>query len=107
MRAQIVDAAELLAELELAAGDPSASARAARTGLSGDVRRRAAVAGADAGRARGRATWPGSGRRGAKCLDAMTEIAADGEPHPDTAALYQELIGEGRPQPAAWTRSYR
>src|SRR5258708_14482498 len=37
VRAQIVDAAEMLAELELAAGDPSASARAARTGLAGDA----------------------------------------------------------------------
>ena len=37
VRAQIVDAAELLAELELRGGDPSASARAARTGLAGDV----------------------------------------------------------------------
>ena len=106
VRAQIVDAAELLAGLELAAGDPSASARAARTGLSGDgaaeqlwraLMRAEHAAGNLAGV---REAW-------GKCLDAMTEIAADGEPHPDTAALYQELIGEGRPQPAAWTRSYR
>jgi hypothetical protein len=25
------------------------------------------------------------------CLDAIEEIAPDGEPHPDTAALYREL----------------
>jgi DNA-binding SARP family transcriptional activator len=105
VRAQIVDAAEMLAELELAAGDPSASARAARTGLSGDataeqlwraVMRAEHAAGNLAGV---REAW-------SRCLDTMTDIAADGEPHPDTAALYQELIGGGREQPA-WARSYR
>jgi DNA-binding SARP family transcriptional activator len=104
VRAQIVDAAEMLAELELAAGDPSASARAARTGLSGDataeqlwraVMRAEHAAGNLAGV---REAW-------SRCLDTMTDIAADGEPHPDTAALYQQLIGGGRPQPA-WSRSY-
>ena len=35
-----------------------------------------------------------------RCLDTMTDIAADGEPHPDTAALYQQLIG-GSPASAA------
>jgi DNA-binding SARP family transcriptional activator len=104
VRAQIVDAAEMLAELELAAGVPSASARAARTGLSGDataeqlwraVMRAEHAAGNLAGV---REAW-------SRCLDTMTDIAADGEPHPDTAALYQQLIGGGRPQPA-WSRSY-
>jgi DNA-binding SARP family transcriptional activator len=104
VRAQIIDAAEMLAELELAAGDPSASARAARTGLSGDaaaeqlwraVMRAEHAAGNLAGV---REAW-------SRCLDTMTDIAADGEPHPDTVALYQQLIG-GRPQPA-WARSYR
>jgi DNA-binding SARP family transcriptional activator len=105
VRAQIVDAAEMLAELELAAGDPSASARAARTGLSGDtaaeqlwraVMRAEHAAGNLAGV---REAW-------SRCLDTMTDIAADGEPHPDTAALYQQLTGGGRPQPA-WGRGYR
>ncbi len=105
VRAQIVDAAEMLAELELAAGDPSASARAARTGLSGDtaaeqlwraVMRAEHAAGNLAGV---REAW-------SRCLDTMADIAADGEPHPDTAALYQQLIGGDRPQPA-WARSYR
>ena len=104
VRAQIVDSAQLLAELELAAGDPSASARAARTGLSGDaaaeqlwraVMRAEHAAGNLAGV---REAW-------SRCLDTMTDIAADGEPHPDTAALYRQLIGGGRPQPA-WSRSY-
>jgi DNA-binding SARP family transcriptional activator len=110
VRAQIVDAAELLAELELAAGDPSASARAARTGLAGDVSaeqlwRALMRAEHAAGNLAGvREAW-------SRCLDAMTDIAADGEPHPDTAALYQQLIGGGgRPQsaaPSAWARSYQ
>ncbi len=104
VRAQIVDAAEMLAELELAAGDPSASARAARAGLSGDaaaeqlwraVMRAEHAAGNLAGV---REAWR-------RCLDTMTDIAADGEPHPETAALYQQLIGGGRPQ-SAWARSY-
>jgi DNA-binding SARP family transcriptional activator len=105
VRAQIVDTAELLAELELAAGDPSASARAARTGLAADVAAEQlwrAVMRAEhaAGNLAGvREAW-------SKCLDTMTDIAADGEPHPDTAALYQRLTGADRPQPA-WARSYR
>jgi hypothetical protein len=37
VRAQIVDAADVLAGLELAAGDPAAAGRAARTGLAGDA----------------------------------------------------------------------
>jgi DNA-binding SARP family transcriptional activator len=105
VRAQIVDAAELLAQLELAAGDPSASARAARTGLAGDI------AAEQLWRALMRAEHAAGNLAGvreawSRCLDTMTDIAADGEPHPDTAALYQELIGGGRPQPA-WTRGYR
>jgi len=105
VRAQIVDAAELLAQLELAAGDSSASARAARTGLAGDI------AAEQLWRALMRAEHAAGNLSGVReawgrCLDTMTEIAADGEPHPDTAALYQELIGGERPQPA-WPRGYR
>jgi DNA-binding SARP family transcriptional activator len=105
VRAQIVDAAGLLAELELSAGDPSAAARAARTGLAGDVAaeqlwRALMRAEHGAGNLAGvREAW-------SRCLDTMTDIAADGEPHPDTAALYQELIGGDRPQPA-WVREAR
>jgi DNA-binding SARP family transcriptional activator len=96
VRAQIVDAAELLAELELAAGDPSASARAARTGLAGDV------AAEQLWRALMRAEHAAGNLAGvreawSRCLDTMTDIAADGEPHPDTAALYQQLISGGPP----------
>jgi DNA-binding SARP family transcriptional activator len=116
VRAQIVDAAELLAELELTAGDPSASARAARTGLAGDV------AAEQLWRALMRAEHAAGNLAGvreawSRCLDTMTDIAADGEPHPDTAALYQQLISGGPPPgtpPAApsasgspWARSYQ
>ena len=92
VRAQIVDTADLLAELELAAADPSASARAARTGLAADpaaeqlwraVMRAEHASGNLAGV---REAW-------SRCLDAITDIAADGEPHPDTTALYQQLTG--------------
>jgi DNA-binding SARP family transcriptional activator len=105
VRAQIVDAAELLAALELAAGDPSASARAARTGLSGDV------ASEQLWRALMRAEHAAGNLSGvreawSRCLDTMADIAADGEPHPETAQLYQQLVGGGSPQPA-WARSYR
>ena len=37
IRAEIVDTAELLAQLDLAAGDPRAAAQAARTGLSAET----------------------------------------------------------------------
>ena len=105
VRAQIVDAADLLAELELTADDPSAAARAARTGLAGDV------AAEQLWRALMRAEHAAGNLAGvreawSRCLDTMTDIAADGEPHPDTAALYQELIGGERPQPA-WVREAR
>jgi DNA-binding SARP family transcriptional activator len=105
VRAQIVDAACLLAELELTADDPSAAARAARTGLAGDV------AAEQLWRALMRAEHAAGNLAGvreawSRCLDTMTDIAADGEPHPDTAALYQELIGGDRPQPA-WVREAR
>ncbi len=116
VRAQIVDAAELLAELELAVGDPSASARAARTGLAGDVAaeqlwRSLMRAEHAAGNLAGvREAW-------SRCLDTMTDIAADGEPHPDTAALYQQLVSGGPPPvtpsgaPSAsgsyWARSHQ
>ncbi len=91
VRAQLVDAADLLAELELEAGDPPAAARAARTGLAGD-------AGAEqlwralmrAEHAAGNST--GIREAWSRCLDAIAEIAADGQPHPQTTALYRELL---------------
>jgi len=105
VRAQIVDTAELLAELELRASDPSASARAARTGLAGDL------AAEQLWRALMRAEHAAGNLAGvreawSRCLDTMTDIAADGEPHPETVALYQQLTGGDRAQ-AGWAGSYR
>lgn len=102
VRAQIVDGAELLAELELAAGDSAAAARAARTGLAGDTGaeqlwRALMQAEHAAGNLTGvRDAW-------SRCLDAIAEIAADGQPHPRTAALYRELLAAPDPRPV-WSR---
>jgi DNA-binding SARP family transcriptional activator len=85
VRAQIVDAADVLAALELAGRDPAAAARAARIGLAGD-------AGAEQlWRALMRAEHAAGNLSGvreawSRCLDAISEIAPDGEPHPGTAA---------------------
>ena len=91
VRAQIVDTAEMLAALELASGDPSASARAARAGLAGDVTAE------QLWRALMRAEHVAGNLSGVReawnhCLGAIADIAPAGEPHPDTAALYQELL---------------
>ena len=99
VRAQIVDAAELLAALELAAGDPAASARAARAGLAGDV------AAEQLWRALMRAEHEAGNLSGVReawqhCLGVIADIAPDGEPHPDTASLYQELLCSPSRQPA-------
>ena len=96
VRAQIVDAADVLAALELAAGDPAAAGRAARTGLAGD-------AGAEQlWRALMRAEHAAGNLSGvreawSRCLDAISDIAPDGEPHPETAAVYRGLLGGARP----------
>ncbi|MFF5265192.1 BTAD domain-containing putative transcriptional regulator [Actinomadura viridis] len=90
MRATIVDAAELLAELDLAAGNVSGAGRAARKGLTADpaaeqlwrmlMRAEHAV-----GNAAGvHEAWSG-------CLRELAVIDADLEPHPDTVTLYQQL----------------
>jgi DNA-binding SARP family transcriptional activator len=90
MRAEIVDTAGLLARMELAAGDPHAAGRAARIGLSAEtaaeplwrtLMRAEHAAGNPAGVT---AAWTA-------CLDAITEIAPGGEPHPDTERLFREL----------------
>jgi DNA-binding SARP family transcriptional activator len=90
MRAEIVDTADLLAQLELAAGDARSAARAARIGLSAETAaeqlwRALMRAEHAAGNAAGVAdAW-------SACLDAITEIAPAGEPHPDTERLYRQL----------------
>jgi DNA-binding SARP family transcriptional activator len=103
VRAQIVDAADVLAALELAGGDPAAAARAARIGLAGD-------AGAEQlWRALMRAEHAAGNLSGvreawSRCLDAISEIAPDGEPHPGTAAVYRELLGDAPARPV-WAGS--
>jgi DNA-binding SARP family transcriptional activator len=90
VRARIAETALTLAELELAAGDARASARAARTGLSIDpaderLWRALMRAEHDAGRpAAVQDAWN-------TCLAELADIALDGQPHPDTAALHREL----------------
>lgn len=90
IRAEIIDTAELLAQLELAAGDPRAAAHAARTGLSAETAaeqlwRMLMRAEYEAGNPEGvTAAWTG-------CLDAISEIAPGGEPHPDTEQLFHQL----------------
>lgn len=90
MRAEIVDAAELLANMELTAGDPRAAARAARAGLAAEAAseqlwRALMCAEHDSGNLDGvTAAWNG-------CLDAISEIAPGADPHPDTERLYRQL----------------
>jgi DNA-binding SARP family transcriptional activator len=90
MRAEIVDTADLLAQLELARGDPLAAARAARKGLSAEpaaeqLWRAVMRAEHEAGNPRGVAdAWT-------QCLDAINEIVPDGDPHPATARLFHQL----------------
>jgi DNA-binding SARP family transcriptional activator len=97
VRAGLVDAAETLAEVELAGGAARSAARAARAGLLADssaeqlwrvLMRAEHAAGSMAGVTE---AWR-------HCLDAIEEIAPGGEPHPDTAALYRELT--------AWPREH-
>ncbi|HUD37552.1 MAG TPA: BTAD domain-containing putative transcriptional regulator [Streptosporangiaceae bacterium] len=90
IRAEIVDTADLLAQLELAAGDPRGAARAARAGLAAETAaeqlwRALMRAEHEAGNPEGvAAAWTG-------CLDAIAEIAHGGEPHPDTEQLFHQL----------------
>lgn len=96
IRAEIVDAADLLAELELDAGRPDRSARAARQGLTSDpyaeqLWRALMRAEYEAGNmSRVHEAWKA-------CLKAIAEVSADGDPHPETAALYGRLTSARRP----------
>jgi DNA-binding SARP family transcriptional activator len=90
VRAELVDAADLLAEFELTAGSPRASGRAARAGLlaepSAEQLWRAVMRAEHAA-----GNLPGVSEAWRHCLDAIEDIAPDGEPHPDTVALYRQL----------------
>ena len=90
--AKIVAAATALAELALVKPDAPAAARAARIGLVADgtaeelwrlLMRAEHAAGNLAGV---REAW-------SRCVDAIAEIAADGQPQRATAALYHSLTG--------------
>lgn len=89
--ARIVAAAETLAELRLADRDPAAAVRAARIGLAADasaeqlwrIMMRAEHA---AGNLAGvREAW-------GRCLNVVSEVAADGQPDSATSAVYVELL---------------
>ncbi len=95
VRAELVDAATALAEVELDAGSPRAAARAARAGLRADtcaeqlwrmLMRAEYAAGNLAG--------VGEAWRG--CLDAIGDVSPGGEPHPDTEALFHQLTLSAR-----------
>jgi LysM domain len=99
VRAEVVDAADRLAEIELAAGSPRAAARAARSGLLADASAeqlwRAVM---QAEHAAG--NLAGVTEAWLRCLDAIRDVAPEGEPHPDTARLYRRLTA-AVPEPAS------
>jgi DNA-binding SARP family transcriptional activator len=91
LRDQIVRAAQSLAEISLYDGDPAAAARAARMGLAADscaeqlwriLMRAEHAAGNLAGV---REAWT-------RCRQTVSEVAADGEPDAETAAVYDALV---------------
>jgi DNA-binding SARP family transcriptional activator len=95
VRAELVDAAETLAEFELATGSPRAAAKAARAGLLAEA------SAEQLWRAVMRAEHAVGNLAGVteawrRCLRAIEDIAPDGEPHPDTAALYRQLTMTAR-----------
>lgn len=99
VRAEVVDAADMLAEYELTAGSPRASARAARAGLLADP------SAEQLWRAVMRAEHAGGNIASLTeawrcCLDAIEDIAPGGEPHPETVRLYRTL-SSGASRPAA------
>jgi DNA-binding SARP family transcriptional activator len=88
--AEIVDAAVRLSGLELSAGNPAAAGRAARLGLVCDPTAehlwRAVM---EAENAAGNTA--GVHKAWQDCRQAISDIALNGEPHPDTTALYHQL----------------
>jgi DNA-binding SARP family transcriptional activator len=90
VRAEVVDAAETLAEFELATGSPRVAARAARAGLlaesSAEQLWRAVM---QAEHAAGNLAGVTEAWR--RCLDAIEDITPGGEPHPATEGLYRQL----------------
>jgi DNA-binding SARP family transcriptional activator len=95
IRAEVADTACLLAELSLEAGDPAAAARAARAGITADSSAeqvwRALMRAEDAA-----GNTAGVHEAWHRCLEIISDIAADGEPHPATTALYRQLTRRER-----------
>jgi DNA-binding SARP family transcriptional activator len=95
VRAEIVDAAQTLAEFELATGSARAASRAARAGLAAEVSAeqlwrllmRAEHAAGNPG---------GVAEAWRHCLAAIEDVAPGGEPHSDTAELYRQLTATAR-----------
>jgi DNA-binding SARP family transcriptional activator len=89
--ARIVASAETLAELKLAGNDPASAARAARVGLAADasaeqlwrILMRAEHAAGNLAGVRG--AW-------GRCVEVISEVAADGQPDSATSAVYSELL---------------
>jgi DNA-binding SARP family transcriptional activator len=89
--ARIVASAETLAQLRLVGGDSAAAVRAARIGLAADasaeqlwrIMMRAEHAAGNLAGVRG--AW-------GRCLDVVSEVAADGQPDSATSAVYSELL---------------
>jgi len=98
VRAEIADTAATLASLELDAGQPGDAGRAARAGLAVDMSAehlwRAVMRAEDA-----MGNTPGVHEAWRRCLDAIADVAADGQPHRDTTRLYRELTGTTRLTP--------
>ena len=90
MRDAIAGAAAQLAGLELAAGDPAAARRAARTGLAVRVEAeplwRALMRAEDA-----EGSTAGVHAAYRSCLAAVSAVAPGAAPHRETAALYRDL----------------
>ncbi|MEO3861333.1 bacterial transcriptional activator domain-containing protein [Acrocarpospora sp. B8E8] len=90
IRAEIVDTAAVLADLELCTGNPAAAARAARCGLTADPsaeqlwRALMRAEHAAGNLATLHQTWK-------QCLRQISDISLDGRPHPDTIHLFHQL----------------
>jgi DNA-binding SARP family transcriptional activator len=95
VRAELVDAAVTLAELELAAGSPREAARAARAGLLAEA------SAEQLWRVLMRAEYGAGNLAGVReawrsCLDSIEDVSPGGEPHPATSALYHQLTSDAR-----------
>jgi DNA-binding SARP family transcriptional activator len=90
VRAEIVDVAEMLSDLEFGAGDYGAAIRAAWGGLTADL------AAEPLWRAVMRAEYAHGNLAGVRsawrqCLEAIADIGPEGEPHQETVSLYRDL----------------